>query len=445
MRNIRSFLSVVGIALGLALGSVLATGAAFAVDRVVLKDGTVIEGTIVREMEGQAVWIKTTVGGVPTEKMYLVSEYKSVEKNAGAAPAAAPATAAGDASASAEPGSTPPPDDEPAAPSKPGVPRGAVLTMGDLENGHMVGVYLTGEILHRAIPTLEKELGTDGTGVVVLRVNSGGGYGMEVQLISDVIQNEYKKRWRTVGWIDSAISAAAMSAHSLDEIYFTTRGNYGACVGFYGSLDKPVEGFELQKSLAQMEKISARGGYDPLIMRAMQVQQPLSCTIDANGKVHWYPDASSGEISVNRDNEILTFNAQTAAKVKFSKGTADTLPELARLMGYQEIQWVGRTVKGSVWPISRAEQMQMDFRKQVRTDEENTNRYYREYGMHVQLASQTPRAERAPMVGRARQFLDMIKNMVRNNPAFARNIWGGREEYKKWAEEQDKLLRELMK
>lgn len=409
-------------------------------DKVSLKDGTVLDGRIVREQDGY-IWIKYKLGSLEQERMIAPGEIAGIERD-GAAPAA---TAANEPTPAAPVADT---SDITITtiPARPGTPKGVVLTLGDRENGDMVGVYLVANILERAIPTIEKEIGTDNTGVVVLRFTSGGGYGAEVQKVSDVIHNEYKKRWRTVGWIDSAISAAAMSAHCLEEIYFTTRGNYGACTGFYGSLDRPVEGYELEKSIYQMEKISARSGWNSLIMRAMQVQQPLSATVNEDGHVTWYGDTSTGKILVNRDLEILTFSAQSALEVKFSRGTADTLEELTKAMGYQEIEWVGKSVKGSVWPISKSEQMQLDFRRKVKTDENNTNRYYQNYGMHVQLAqNEQDRELRGALVNKARQALEQLKSMVRNNPAFARNNWGGRREYEEWVKDQEKLLRDLMR
>jgi hypothetical protein len=401
-----------------------------AADKVTLKGGKVVEGTIVREVEG-AVWIKTSVGGVEVEEMYGPNDISTIQRDAASAPAKAePVTTGVPTLVKPKSGSS--------------VPKACVITMGDEENGHMVGIYMTADILHRAIPALEEELGTDRTGVVVLRFHSGGGMGSEVQKISDVIQNELKPRFRTVGWIESAISAAAMSAHCLEEIYFTTQGNYGACVGFYGSLDKPVQGRELEDALFEMEKISARGGYNPLIMRAMQVQQPLSAHIDENGEVHWYGDVSSGEIIVNRPKDILTFNAVTATKVKFSKGTADSLEELAKAMGYQELDWVGKQVKGVPWPVTKAEKMQMDFRHQVHEDEGRTNEYYTTYQLNIQAAaSEQDPVKRGAFVGRARSCLDKIKHMVKNNPAFRLTIFGGRENYNDWLDKQEKLLREL--
>lgn len=445
---------------------------AYALDRVTLKDGSVIEGKIVKE-QGGFVWIMPTGG--TKERMLMPDEIGQIAKNVdGGAPAAAPAPAA-PAPAPAAPATNAEPvpavapaaegapvaapaaDNaviaekgfegvDPSTPRRPGVPRGMVITCGDRENGDMVGVYMVAEVLQRAVPTIEQELGTEGDRIVAIRIASGGGYGMEVQLICDVLDYEYKSRWRTVGWIDSAISAAAMSAHILDEIYFTTQANYGACTGFYGSLDRPVEGFELEKSLYEMEKISARSGYDPLIMRAMQVQQALSASIDEYGNVKYYGDATSGDILVNRPVEILTFNAQSAARVKFSKGTADTVQELAKAMGYNEVEWVGKAVRNVPWPVSKAEKMQMDFRRKVKIDEDNTNRYFNNYQTLAGLAGQSQdRQQRAMLVGKARQALGQIESMIRNNPTFARNLWGGREEYKEWHKEQDRYLRDLLR
>ena len=281
----------------LTLCLVISATAAMAGDRVTLKDGRVLEGELVREMDGY-VWLKYTVAGLEKTDFFAPNEIEKLERDAAAAPV-------GDAPVVA----TVPP-----VVARPGVPKAMIITLGDEENGDMVGVYMTAEQLKKAIPYLEQELGKDGQGIVVFRIHSGGGLALEVQRLSDVIHNEYKPRFRTVAWIDTAISAAAMTAHCLEEIYFTSQGNYGACTMFSGAL-VAAKGRSLEDALVLMEKISARGGYDPLIMRAMQIQQPLSATIDADGIVHYYGDTTSGDFIVNRENEILTFNAITAAKV----------------------------------------------------------------------------------------------------------------------------------
>jgi hypothetical protein len=427
-------------------------GLAHATDRVVLKDGRTVEGTIIREASG-AVWIKTSVGGLVAEQMFSPSEISRVEKGVAAteAPASTPGTSVpagvGAGVANAAPSlTTAVPGAESEEKYPPGVPRALVLTLGDRENGHMVGVYMVSSALRDALPTMERELGTDKSGVAVLRIHSGGGYGYEVPRLSDFIHNELKPRFRTVGWISYAISAAAMTGHTLEEVYFTTQGSYGSCTGFYGSADRPVEGIELERALYEMEKISTRGQHNPLIMRSMQIQQPLSATISPEGDVRWYPDAKSGEIIVNHENEILSFNAKSAERVKFSSGTADTVEELGKLMGYKELHWVGRRVAGVPWPVSQSEAIQMKFREQTKLDEENFDRYYRNFAMYVQLATaQQEQSERGKFVGKARQALNQIKNMVDNNPNQAIWTWQGTEQYKEWLLEQEKLLRDLMR
>jgi hypothetical protein len=425
MRQHRGFLRAVLVACSLVSAQV--AGA----DTIRLKDGRVVEGTIVREEAGY-VWIKTTVAGVPREEMFSVGDQVQAIVRTTNAPVLASGTIP----------PTPDVEDELIPDKKPGEVRGVVLTLGDREN-NMVGMYMVSSVLREAIPILEKEIGTDHTGVVVLRITSGGGAIVEIQRLSDVIHEEFKPRWRTVGWIETAISAAAMTAHCLEEIYFTSEGNYGACTAFAGSLDRPVEGLALERVLAMMECISARGGYNPLIMRAMQIQQPLSATVLPSGEVKWYPDATSGEILVNREREILTFDYRLANQVRFSRGVANTTDELAAAMGLKEIRWMGKDVPGVPWKVSRAERRQMDFRKQTRNDQDNLGNWYNLYQTNLGVAAQMPRDERGPWLGKARQYLDRIKGMIRNNPNLALFQFGGREQYEEWLKEQERRIAEL--
>lgn len=448
---VRTLWKKIAMCATLSLGAMLACPGAFAADKVTLKDGTVLEGTITREVGG-IVWMKTKIAGVEQEKMILPEELKSIAKegDAEAKPAEDTAKAAdgkkddvGAITSAVLSGE----GEEPQY--KPGVPKALVLTMGDEENGHTVGIYMTADIVRRAIPTLEKELGTDRTGILVIRIHSGGGLLLEIQRLSDLIEYELKPRFRVVAWIDHAISAAAMTAHCIEEIYFTTDGEYGSCTGFAGGADRPVEGYELQEVLAQMEKISDRGKHDRLIMRAMQIQQALSATVYPDGTVKFFPDTTSGEIVVNRANdkvqEVLTFNANSALKVKFSSGTADSLSDLARLMNVPEIQWVGKQVKGVPWPISKSEEMQIKFRRQTKEDAEALNRMWGQYQRLLGAAQAAQPRDRPSFVGQARQSLERLKAMFKNNPNQKLLILGGSKEYDRWVEQQERTLRDLLK
>lgn len=433
MTNLWNMARTMLLSLLVAATLVLSAAGAFALDRVTLKDGRVVEGTIVREVEG-FVWIRTSVGGVMQERMFTPDEVASIARDAAAAPAPSePVVANADA---------------PKAAPRTGAPRAAIITLGsrDSREGDTIGIDIQAFALREMLPMLEQELGTDGTGVVVFRITSGGGLLLEIQRLSDVIQDEYKKRFRTVAWIDSAISAAAMTAHCIEEIYFTPQGNYGACTGWSGAL-QAVKGRGLEEVLYMMERISARGGYDPLIMRSMQIQVPLSATIDANGEVRFYADATSGEILVNRDNEILTFNATTAAQVKFSRGTANTIQELQALMGYKELEWVGVPERGYNWPISRAEKWNINWRRKIKEDQDRMQEFFTRYQMLINAAASEPRETRGRFVNQAREALNRIREAARRNPNMGLltfNVFT-EEELREIFEREEKRLRDLMR
>lgn len=404
----------------------LAPRAALA-DKLELKDGRVLEGTVVREVDGM-VWFKYTIAGIEQTTAFKPSEIAKVDRSEGSGPAPEAAVR--------------PVDKKAAQARRSGAPRVAFLTLGEGGDKEMVGIYMTAKALEDAIPKLEAE----GVDAVVLVINSGGGLALEVQRLSDVIHEKYKPRFRTVAWIQSAISAAAMTAHCLEEIYFMPQGNYGACTMFSGAL-VAAKDRRLEEVLYQMEKISARGGYDPKIMRSMQVDDALSCSIDENGVVSWFQDASSGEYLVNPQGQILTFNAQQAERFRFSKGTAATPDELVKLMGYNEVEYVGEWKTGYLWPICRAEQDNMDFRRKVHADETSTQRYFANYGVAVQMAqSEQDRQKRGALVGKARQALRQMVSMVRTNPNFSFLVFNMMpEQFKEWVDQQEEMLNELMR
>jgi len=434
------------LGLCLAACTALSVSDALAADKLILKDGKVIEGTIINEVEGY-IWIKYSVAGIEQTTMFEPNQITKIDRDSPVSPAAAVGGDAGDKAPAALNGDP----IKPGANVRPGTPKAAVITLGetrDDKQGDMVGIFMTAYALDTMMPMLEEEVGSDGTGVVVLRFNSGGGALLEIIKISDAIHQRYKKKFRTVGWIDSAISAAAMSAHTLEELYFTNKANYGACTGFNGGTFKAISGPLLERVLYMMERISAQGGYDPLIMRAMQIQQPLSCTRLPDGTVKWFGDATSGEILVNRETEILTFNAETALQVGFSKGTASTINELTKAMGYNELDWKGDDQEGVLWKVCKAEKWNVAYRKKAKVDQDRTQEYFAAFNMNIAAAaSEQTREGRAKFVNGARRALESVKAMVRNNPnfiLFALNL-EDEEAYKEFVRVQEKRLRDLMK
>jgi len=426
MRHMKTALA--GVVL---LAAFLAPARAWAGDQLHLTDGRVLDGEVTREINGY-IWFKYKLAGVETEGYFTPDDYEKLVRDADAEPA--PAT--DDAAA---PRDTP--VGEPRA-RRSGAPRAAVISLGDVENNE-VGIYITAHELHELIPELEKE----DINIVVFRVHSGGGLGLEVQRLSDVIQNEYKPRFRTVAWIESAISAAAMTSHCIEEIYFMPKGNYGACTGWYGQ-GTTVKGRPLEEMLYEMEKISARGKHDPLLMRSMQISEPLSATVDENGDVTFFPDETSGEILLNPEGRILTLTSETADEIGFSQGTAANVEELGKAMGLSEVDWVGRQEDGVPYPVCRAEDLQRKWRLRTAEDERRFTEYMLEYQRTFAMAAGAGDKEtRGRFAGMARRSLQRIAQVLRSNPNFALlqlNLLD-EEDVQDWLANEEEKIRDLLR
>ena len=387
-------------------------------DLVKLKDGRELKGTIVKEQNGY-IWIDLGVG---PEMFISPSDIQEIVRGSDE-PIPSGEEAAETIKAKA--------DKEQSWERIPGVTRAAIITTEGT-----VGMQMAAKPLREAIPLLKEE----GVDLVVFKVNSGGGMLLEIQRLSDVIQNEYKPEFQVVGWIDSAISAAAMTAITIEELYFMPKGNFGACTGWYGDL-QAVEGRGLEDVLYKMEKISARGNKNPFIMRAMQINWELSYDVDEEtGKVSFY-DSLDGEHVLNDGTEILTFNANSARDCGFSSGTAGTIEELQALLekSVGEIVWVGEKVEGIPYPVCKAEQYQRDYRKEVDFQETRFAEIVNKYAMELQNAQSVPVDSRGGFLRRAESFLAQIKRLHNINPNFGlRNGYDG-----DWIRRQEEVIRQL--
>jgi hypothetical protein len=377
------------------------------------------EGVITREAQG-FIWLKHDVEGTPREDLYDLSQVEVDRDPMLHQPAILPAPA-------------------------PGAPKAVVLTLGsnDSDQGDDLGIYITADALKQMVPILETELGPAHSGVVVLRVCSSGGLQSEIRPVADVIHDEYQSRWHVVAWIDKAINTTAMCVHGLEDFYFTPHASYGACTYFHGWGTARQSSFEAQ--LALMEQISIRGHHDPLIMRAMQIQQPLSATAE-DGHVTWYADATTGAILVNRPHEILTLNAPTAEKLRFSKDTAATLAELTVRMGYKELDWLGERSSMTPWPVCKAEQWNIDNRKQVNRDEDRLSISVRDHFGAIQKAEMTVRSQRETPAGDARRCLDDIVGFAAHRPnlVFLKLGIDSAGEFKEWRAKQERFLTDML-
>lgn len=403
-------------------------------DKVTLNDGTVLEGDIVREGDG-FLFIKVKIGSLETEKLVTKDQIRAVERtsdtkkdDSNKSPEKAPDAAApsGDSTTPAAKGKHV---------KKPGDPtRVAILNFGQPKNtpnraDDTVGIQCNVAAFRHVLPMLEE----DGVEVVVIRIASGGGYTLEMPKFNDLFDYEYKAKFRTVAWIEYSISAACMSPWVLEEIYFMRNGRMGGCTEFHSG-GIASKGMDLEEILAYMEKASIRGKKDPKIMRSMQIQEPLSCTIDpVTGAVTWFQD-TSGEIIVNRETNVLTFNSEMAVKTKFANGLADTVEELMKAMNIKEYEIVGERATKYI------DQNIIDNHK-TETEWQDT---WRKYWRHIEQAQATQDAKRrGEEVGLARRQLYTLKRLFGVNPNFF--YLQGVSNEKEWFGIQEEMLRDLMR
>lgn len=220
-------------------------------------------------------------------------------------------------------------------------------------DGRLLGVFfvpLKGmvgmEFRHEEIEAIGKEADKYGRGqIIVLLIDSNGGLVSESEAITDTIW-ELKKRHRVVAWVKKAISAGCSTAMACDEIYFVTEGTAGSVTTLAGNSSVPEE--QAQLGVDFLAEVARRSGYSEHIARCMKFTKYM-CSYDKDpetGEVTFYGD-TSGEFVLSDGQHNLTFNSSNALHCGFSKGTADTEEELAKLLDlpkWHEISTYGREI-----------------------------------------------------------------------------------------------------
>ena len=223
-------------------------------------------------------------------------------------------------------------------------------------DGNSLGVFFlpleggVGETMrHNEILMIGEHADKFGPGqTIVLKIKSNGGLVIEALDIERAIE-DVKKRHRVVAWIEKAISAGCSTAMSCDEIYFMTEGSAGSVTTLAGG--QSLSGAEAERHVEDFVRLAKKNGYSEHIARAMKLNKYM-CSYDKDpvtGEVTFYGD-ESGEFILSRADQNLSFNANNALHSGFSRGTADTMEELAELLGYpsyHEIDDYGRRIAKS--------------------------------------------------------------------------------------------------
>ena len=183
---------------------------------------------------------------------------------------------------------------------------------------------------HEEIEKIGAEADKLGPGqIIILEINSGGGLVIEGDRIDETL-NKLRERHRVIAWIHEAISAAAFTALHCNEIYFQRVGTLGAITMFAGT--KAIEGAELEAWLKKVGDVCSATSRNPWIGQAMVTNEPeLSYDKDEEGNVTWY-NTLEGKYDLSDKVQNLAINAKQAEHSKFSQGTADTVPDLLKLL-----------------------------------------------------------------------------------------------------------------
>ena len=187
------------------------------------------------------------------------------------------------------------------------------------------------EFRAKEIEAFAEEVDRFGPGqIVVLHINSPGGFVAEVEPIYDAVLR-LRRNHRVVVWVEQALSAACAVAVMCDEVYFMSEGTAGAATVIIGNAAAPQPILDQWREM--MGDWMEESGRSRVIADAMvERDHVLSYAKDAaTGEVRWFGD-DSGTWVLSDENENLTFNASVAVHSGFAQGVADTPDELAALL-----------------------------------------------------------------------------------------------------------------
>jgi hypothetical protein len=204
---------------------------------------------------------------------------------------------------------------------------------------HVVLVPVSGGLGQSAFASAVTEAGkmadADGPGqFIILEIDSPGGLVSEIFKFEDAIRM-VRARHRVIAWVREAMGGAAATAMLCDEICFRPMGALGAAMMIAGR--DSVYGEPLNAFRQEIGDVIEKNGRPRMVFDAIvQTKAVLTYTKDpASGKTTWHDTITGlpGEVVLSDEKDNLTFNASNALDSGFSKGTADSLEQLAALLG----------------------------------------------------------------------------------------------------------------
>ncbi|MBX3358252.1 MAG: hypothetical protein KF745_07475 [Phycisphaeraceae bacterium] len=333
-------------------------------DRLIFKSGRTAEGKILEEKNGEVKIRVVGPGGLTVETTYNRSEILLIEK--GVVKVDAPADAKTDAPAVTG---------KPVSEGKPGAAKVYLIELKG-EFGRDVSATPLRQVMYDARKyqpdVLLVKMDTDFRlhGEEVEDFTEGGAEGAFDQqletarqlqtIFTDEVRDdpEWKTKPRLVCWVHKALGGAAFLPFVFPEIYFAPDAHHGGI----GSLDHLFDGVgdevvrQKQRSLrlGRAEGLANKGGYNPIILRAMAMSEVVLSVKFEGGKpvfIEAMPEGPDEELLTDdgseaegrrdtiqdvarlKGNDNLNLTADLAYKLQVSKGTVDTMDALAFKLG----------------------------------------------------------------------------------------------------------------
>ncbi|RMD64764.1 MAG: hypothetical protein D6824_03550 [Planctomycetota bacterium] len=329
-------------------------------DTIVLRNGRVVKGRILEETDAY-VKIVVVVAGIEAETTYNRSEILRVVRASKERPSKPqqPTTPTRPPSPAAQEHKAP-------RQTSPGqhVPVLYILPL----KGHIVGDPVGYEYLAQArrndiiTVTPFKQALEDARkhdpDVVVIEIDADSPAGFDGMFVAqpfyEVVEQAMKEGVRIVFWVKRAVAGAAFLPFISPEIYFKSDGLLGG-VGNLSDLDygdRWVTEKQISLRLGIAEGYAIQGGYDPALVRAMARRENWLFVRWEGGKPVYLerePRPSDGpgwtllsddgegdnaDTSVVEQNDVLQLNADWAQRLLVAKGVADTVEDLAFLLGF---------------------------------------------------------------------------------------------------------------
>lgn len=185
--------------------------------------------------------------------------------------------------------------------------------------------------------------------------NNGLGSATEMStLLIDSIRDDkqWKKKPKVVGWINKAMGPSAFLAFGFKDLYYhpdARHGGLGYTEYMFQGSDETARQKQISLRLGAARGMGEKGSFDGRIVLAMaDTSTVLSMTMEGgepklftndSGEILLTDDAKEGNRDTLQDikrglgNDVLTLTADTALKLKVSKGTVGSGDDLLEQLG----------------------------------------------------------------------------------------------------------------